>query len=195
MSITIISGAPGSGKTSLARLLSASEPRGVHIKSDMFFHFLAHRVDPSLPAADSQNATVVRAYLAVAIEYSAGGYGVYLDGVIGPWLLPLIASMASDIEYVLLHAPLNVVLTRARARTSQPSATPDVVIRMHEPFSNIPEAFRKRVIQTNDKSIEQVANEYRASSKAGAMRSGTPSECFEPTHAKPRGAQTGRWSA
>lgn len=167
MAITIISGTPGSGKTSLARVLAASESRGVHIESDMFFRFLAHRVDPSLPDADSQNATVVRAYVAAACEYSAGGYDVYLDGVIGPWLLPLITSMTPDIQYVLLHAPLDVVLARAQTRTSQPSATPDVVIRMHEQFSNIPDSFRQHVIHTCDKSVEQVADEYRFRRRAG----------------------------
>ena len=163
MPITIISGTPGSGKTSLARLLSASASRGVHIESDMFFRFLSHRVDPSLPEADSQNSTVVRAYVAAAVEYSAAGYDVYLDGVIGPWLLPLITPMASGIEYVLLHAPLDVVLARCQARTSQPSATPDVVIRMHEQFSNVPASFRK-----HGKSIERVADEYRRARSAGA---------------------------
>jgi len=168
MAITIISGTPGSGKTSLARLLSANGSRGVHIESDMFFRFVAHRVDPSLPDASSQNSTVVRAYVAAALEYSAGGYDVYLDGVIGPWLLPLITSMASDIQYVLLHAPLDVVLARTQVRTSQSSATRDLVIRMHEQFSGIQDSFRKHVIQTNDKSIEQVASEYASGRNAGA---------------------------
>jgi len=73
MAITIIGAPPGTGETTLARLLSAGESRGVHIESDRFFHFVAHRVDPSLPGANSQNATVVRAYVAAALEYSAGG--------------------------------------------------------------------------------------------------------------------------
>jgi len=168
MSITIISGTPGSGKTSLAKLLSADTSRGVHIESDVFFRFLAHQVDPSLPDANNQNSTVVRAYVAAALEYSAGGYAVYLDGVVGPWLLPLITSMVSDIEYVLLHAPLDVVLARTQARVSQPSATRDVVIRMHEQFSSIQNSFRKHVIQADNKSVKQVANEYLFGRKTGA---------------------------
>ena len=174
MAITIISGTPGSGKTSLARLLSASQSRGVHIESDMFFRFLAHPVNPSLPEADSQNSIVVRAYLAAAREYSAGGCDVYLDGVIGPWLLPLISSMVSDICYVLLHAPLDVVLARVQVRTSQSSATPDVVIRMHEQFCNVPNSLQQHVLDTGDKSIEQVAKEYRSRSRAGVYVLRTP---------------------
>lgn len=167
MPITIISGTPGAGKTSLAHLLSLSEPNGVHIESDVFFRFLAHRVDPSLPDAHDQNSTVVRAYVAAAIEYSTGGYVVYLDGVIGPWMLPLIASMAPSIEYVLLHAPLDVALARTQGRTSQASAKPEVVGRMHEHFSEVLESYQKHVIQTNGRSIEEVANEYRSGRATG----------------------------
>ena len=167
MAITIIGGTPGSGKTSLARLLSAGEPTAVHIEADVFFRFLAHRVDPSLPDADSQNSVVVRAYVAAAREYSAGGYEVYLDGVVGPWWLPQIVSMVPDLRYVLLHAPLEVVLSRTEARTSQSSATPDVVIRMHEQFSKGVDRFRRHVIHTDGKSIEQVADEYRSGNRLG----------------------------
>jgi chloramphenicol 3-O-phosphotransferase len=47
MSITIISGTPGAGKTSLARALAASDARGVHIETDEFFRFLAHPIGPT----------------------------------------------------------------------------------------------------------------------------------------------------
>lgn len=167
MSITIISGTPGAGKTSLAHFLSLSEPNSVHIESDVFFRFLAHRLDPSLPDAHHQNSTVVRAYVAAAIEYSAGGYSVYLDGVIGPWMLPLITSMVPSIEYVLLHVPLDVALGRAQGRTTQASAKPEVVGRMHEHFSKVLEAYQKHVIQTNGRSVEDVASDYRSGRTAG----------------------------
>lgn len=169
MPITIISGSPGTGKTSLAKWLASSDPNGVHIESDVFFRFLAHRIDPSLAEAQEQNLTVVRAYVAAANHYSAAGYSVYLDGVIGPWILPLIVAMAPGIEYVLLHAPLAVALERVRARPSQASATPDVVIRMHEQFSEIVAAYRLHVIQTHGRSIEAVADEYRSRRTAGAF--------------------------
>lgn len=168
MPITIISGTPGSGKTSLARMLSASASRGVHVESDVFFRFLAHRIDPSLPEASDQNSIVVRAYVAAALEYSAAGYDVYLDGVIGPWLLPLIRPMTPEFEYVLLHAPLDVVLARGQGRADQASASQVLISRMHEQFSGIPAAFRKHVIQTDGKSIEEVANEFRVGRRSGA---------------------------
>jgi thymidylate kinase len=166
--LTLISGTPGAGKTSLARFLASSDPNGVHIESDIFFRFLAHRVDPSLPAAHGQNVIVVRAYVAAAVEYSAHGYSVYLDGVIGPWMLPLIVSMAPTIEYVLLHVPRDVALARTQERTSQASAKPEVVGRMHEQFSQFLIPYRKHVIQTHGKRVEEVADEFRSGRTAGA---------------------------
>jgi predicted kinase len=169
MKIVVISGTPGSGKTSVSRLLSANDPHGVHLESDTFFRFLSHRIDPSDPDAQVQNKTVVRAYIAAAMEYAAGGYTVYLDGVIGPWLLPTITSTFSRFDYVLLHTPLNEALSRVKARQTQPSASSGVVIRMHEQFSAIFTEFHNHVIETNGKSIRQIADEFLARSAEGSF--------------------------
>jgi cytidylate kinase len=169
MKIVVISGPPGSGKTSISRLLSANDPYGVHLESDTFFHFLSHRIDPSDPGAQVQNKTVVRAYISAAVEYVAGGYTVYLDGVIGPWLLPTITATFPRIDYVLLHTTLDEALSRVKARQTQPSASSGVVGRMHEQFSAILTEFHDHVIETNGKSIRQTADEFLARSAEGAF--------------------------
>lgn len=169
MPITIIGGAPGAGKTSLARLLVASEPKGVHVESDVFFRFVTHRVDPSLPDANDQNAAIVRAYTGAAVEYSDSGYSVYLEGVIGPWLLPIITPIARAFDYVLLDVSLDSALARVQSRGAQSSATPEVIRRMHPQFAAVIPASRRHVVQTDGRSLYEVANELRSAQAAGAL--------------------------
>ncbi|MDB6062737.1 MAG: hypothetical protein JWM78_2840 [Verrucomicrobiaceae bacterium] len=172
MTIVVIGGTPASGKTSLTHLLAAADTRGVHIETDRFFRFLAHRLDPSLPTAQQQNTTVIRAYVAAAIEYSAAGYSVYLEGVIGPWALLTVTALAANIQYVLLHAPLDVVLARSQTRAMQPSATAAVVTHMHQQFAKVVDEFRRHVIDTEYKTVEQVADEFFSRSATGAFQIG-----------------------
>jgi broad-specificity NMP kinase len=42
MPVVIITGTPGAGKTSISHFLSDKDPDGVHIETDVLFHFLAH---------------------------------------------------------------------------------------------------------------------------------------------------------
>ncbi len=51
MAVVVMAGAPGSGKTTLARMLASDDPHGVHIETDLFFRFITNRIDPSLPEA------------------------------------------------------------------------------------------------------------------------------------------------
>ncbi len=167
MSIMILGGTPGAGKTSLARRLAAMDERGVHIEADLFFRFLVARLDPSLPDAASQNAVIVRAYSQAAREYSAGGYSVYLDGVIGPWLLPEINWIAGKCDDVLLHIPLDSALRRVAGRASQASARPEIVQRMHEQFSGVLEAYRAHVVWANEDSVEDLADRVGSNRHSG----------------------------
>ncbi len=109
----------------------------------------------------------MRAYVAAAREYAEAGYTVYLDGVIGPWLLPLIGEKLGSLHYVLLKAPLDVLLARASARSSQPSANAEVVRRMHGQFEALPNAFAAHVIETGGQSAAQVLDAYRLRSARG----------------------------
>jgi adenylate kinase family enzyme len=67
--VLIVPGAPGAGKTTVARLLAARSERAVHLESDAFFHFIrSGYVEPWKPEAHAQNTTVMRIVAATAAE-------------------------------------------------------------------------------------------------------------------------------
>ena len=88
----IVSGPPGSGKTTVSAALALGCERGVHLESDWFFRFIRSGfVAPWLPDAHSQNATVMDVAADAAAAYADAGYAVVWDGIVGPWLLDRVA--------------------------------------------------------------------------------------------------------
>src|SRR2546423_2786812 len=84
-SVLILTGAPGAGKTTTARLLAADAPRAVHLESDSFFRFIqTGYVEPWKPESHEQNTVVMRIVAAAAAGHADGGYFTIIDGIISP---------------------------------------------------------------------------------------------------------------
>ena len=141
---------------------------GVRIDTDAFYHFLAHRLDPSTPESNTQNTTVVRAFLRAANAYFQDGYDVFIDGVIGPWWLELIEAELTTFRYAILHADLETVQRRTseRAKTSQVSANPTLVRTMHSQFDAIA-GMAHRTINTSGKTTSDVLDEFSNRQREG----------------------------
>jgi cytidylate kinase len=159
-SIVILTGSPGTGKTTVAALLAKAKPRGLHIPSDVFYTFPAYPISPYRPASLEQNTAIVTAVTRTAATFAGHGYDVILDGIVGPWFLPVVAaelrSTGIAVHYVVLHAPLEIALGRVQDRIGHEKD--DVVRQMHAAFCELG-AYARHVVDTGSRDADAVATE------------------------------------
>ncbi len=140
--ILIVSGPPGAGKSTVARLLAARSTRGVHLEADLFFRFIrSGYVEPWKPESHEQNRVVMEVVAEAALGYSAAGYFTIVDGIVIPgWFFePLrdaFDAAGRAVAYVVLRAPQAVCSARALSRESEP-LDDDAVARVWESFADL----------------------------------------------------------
>jgi hypothetical protein len=112
---------------------------------------------PSLPEAHAQNATVMRA-VARAAAYNQDGYGVVIDGVIGPWYLDVFRT-----EVERTGARLHYVVLRADSREAP--VREEIIRSMHPQFARLG-ALENHAVDTSSKTIALVLAELLEAMRA-----------------------------
>jgi predicted kinase len=119
--VVIVTGPPGAGKTTAARLLAEGHERAVHLETDWFFDaIVAGFVEPWKPESHAQNELVMDLSARVAAAYANDGYLTVLDGMLLPrWFLEPVrshlAAAGCEVECAVLRPPLEVCAGRSRA--------------------------------------------------------------------------------
>ncbi|MBK4215996.1 AAA family ATPase [Paracoccus caeni] len=137
--ILILTGTPGSGKTTVAASLAASPgvPK-VHLHSDDFWHVIkSGAIDPWLPEAHDQNRVVIEALAATARIYAQGGYFVIVDGIIGPWFLPAFRALGMPLHYIVLRPSLSQAISRCQQRGGDTLRDPGTITELHRQFAEL----------------------------------------------------------
>ena len=172
MSLLVVTGPPGAGKSTVAQLVAERDDPSVLVEGDAFFGFLATgAVEPWLTAADRQNEIVIQAAGAAAGRFAAEGYATVYDGVVGAWFLPtfLAATGLDGLDYVVLLPPVELCLARVRTRAGHGFTDVGATRHMHAGFTRAEVAGRHVLVDPPDRP-EVVADLITAARADGRLR-------------------------
>jgi cytidylate kinase len=165
----VVTGPPGAGKTTAARLVADALSPSVHLHADDFWDYIrSGRIAPHLPESKVQNELVMQVVAQAVIGYARGGYHVIVDGIVGPWFIEVFRELAGENElalhYFVLRPEESIAVDRAMSRESPALTDEGPVRKMYAEFSGLGtfEAFvldstRQTAAETAKRVIDNVA--------------------------------------
>ncbi|HUY16581.1 MAG TPA: AAA family ATPase [Acidimicrobiales bacterium] len=162
----ILTGPPGSGKTTAGRLVASEFTPSVVVDADFFWTSVVNGlIPPWEPLADTQNQVMVRAALSTAARFVRGGYVTVLEGHVGPWWMDLIRDELTDlnvpVSYVVLRPSIDDCLFRSVDRLKEPRhagalTLEDPIRAMHAQYERLG-VYEKHVLDNSGLSADETA--------------------------------------
>ena len=137
VSLLVVTGPPGVGKSTVAALVADRLPRSVLVEGDAFFDFVrAGAIEPWRPESHAQNEVIIEA-AAVATGRFARDYATVYDGVVGPWFIDsfLRGTGLDALDYVVLLPDVEVCVERVMTRTGHGFRNEAAARKMHDNFT------------------------------------------------------------
>lgn len=171
--IVIITGSPGTGKTTAAAVIAKESDleKSVHMHTDDFYHYLSKgAIPPYLPESNEQNLVVIEAFLEAAKRFVRGGYDVIVDGIVGPWFLaPWLGLVREgyEVHYIILRACKGETLKRAAERSKLDRKTNiELVETMWTQFCSLGR-YEANVVDTTAYSVGETVSAIREKIESG----------------------------